>query len=104
LALYGSSPTLTFAQVIAGLRAAAVDPERSSAAFQDLYDFALVEEKEFERLPEPIQGILSDFAFDLDYYEPDSEARQEHPSFYGPTRAVYLIESALSQLHSEGAV
>jgi hypothetical protein len=94
----------TFEKVVAALRAAAADPERIPSAFRDLYDFTLVEERAFEKLPEPIQEILADLAFDLDYYEPDPKARQEHTSFYGPVRAGELIEIALSRLRSEGAV
>jgi len=61
-------------------------------------------EEDLDQLPEPVQDILTDLAYDLDYYEPDPRARQESPSFYGPKRAVELIESALSELRSAGAV
>ena len=94
----------TFEQVIAALSEATSDPGRIPLAFRDLYGFTLVEEGGFSRLSESVQDILADLAFDLDYYEPDPKARQEDPSFYGPSRAVEVIESALSRLRSEGAV
>ena len=94
----------TFDQVIETLRDAIADPERIPAAFRDLYDFTLLDEQGLSRLPEPVQDILTDLAYDLDYYEPDPRARQESPSFYGPRRAAELIEAALSELRREGAV
>ncbi len=42
--------------------------------------------------------ILSDLAFDLDYYEPDPKDRQEDPTFYGDQRLEAEINEALQKL------
>ncbi|HVT95831.1 MAG TPA: hypothetical protein VHD76_23505 [Bryobacteraceae bacterium] len=42
--------------------------------------------------------ILSDLAFDLDYYEPDPKDRQEDPTFYGDQRVEMEIKEALEKL------
>jgi hypothetical protein len=42
--------------------------------------------------------ILNDLAFDLDYYEPDPQDRQEDLTFYGEQRVEVEIKEALEKL------
>jgi hypothetical protein len=51
-------------------------------------------------LESPEWEIFDELAYDLDFYEPNSEWRAENPSFYGGERAVNEIESALGKLAS----
>ena len=49
-----------------------------------------------------IQEILGDLAYDLDFYEPDLESRQEDPSYFGDDQAEEKIRSALLKLKAGG--
>ena len=94
----------TFERVVARLREAVADPDQLVPAFKELEALAYSDEAEYQRLPEPVQEIIADLAYDLDYYEPNPDWRREDPSFYGPERAVKEIEAALSRLRAVGAV
>jgi hypothetical protein len=43
-------------------------------------------------------GLLRDLAYDLDYYEPDVNQREEEASYFGSARCRDLIASALNRL------
>jgi len=45
-----------------------------------------------------VDEILRDLAHDLDYYEPDPEARSEDPSYYDDRRLEQEIRSAIEKL------
>jgi len=45
-----------------------------------------------------IDEILSELAYDLDFYEPDKELRAESPSYYGDDRLEAEIKSALQKI------
>jgi len=47
--------------------------------------------------------VLSDLAYDLDYYEPDPVIRSEDPAYYGDDRLVKEIVRALHRLKEAGA-
>ncbi len=48
---------------------------------------------------EPGFEILSELAFDLDFYEPDEKRRREDFSYYGDERLNTEIELAIQKLH-----
>lgn len=45
-----------------------------------------------------IDEILSELAYDLDFYEPDKELRKESTSYYGDDRLEAEIKSALQKI------
>jgi len=46
--------------------------------------------------------ILSDLAYDLDFYEPNEELRKEEPSYYSDDRLEEEITSAIQKLQELG--
>lgn len=46
--------------------------------------------------------ILSELAYDLDYYEPNEQSRKEHSSYYGEEHLIKEIESAINKIKSIG--
>ncbi|MEO6284935.1 MAG: hypothetical protein ABIN80_15475 [Dyadobacter sp.] len=42
--------------------------------------------------------VLSDLAYDLDFYEPNEEWRKEDPSYYGDERLEEEIKSTIQKL------
>lgn len=44
------------------------------------------------------EDILSDLAYDLDFYQPDMKVRKEDPSYYGDDRLEAEIKTALEKL------
>ena len=44
------------------------------------------------------EEIFGDLAYDLDFYEPNVNARQEDESYYGDDRLEEIIEHALREL------
>jgi hypothetical protein len=49
-----------------------------------------------------ILEILSELAYDLDFWEPDPVKRREDPSFFDDSRARAQIQRAIEQLREEG--
>lgn len=47
-----------------------------------------------------VDEILSELAYDLDFYEPDNELRKESPSYYGDDRLEAEIQSALQKIEN----
>jgi hypothetical protein len=47
---------------------------------------------EFLKLNYRIQDILSEFAHDLDFYEPNADLRREDPAYYDETRLKEEVE------------
>lgn len=47
---------------------------------------------------ESLNEILTELAFDLDFYEPNEEWQQEDNSFYGTERLAEVLKSALQKL------
>lgn len=50
----------------------------------------------------PTSDILSELAYDLDFYEPDEKLRSEDFSYYGDERLKAEIASALKKLEAVG--
>jgi len=46
--------------------------------------------------------ILSELAYDLEFYVADETARREDPSYYGDDRAEAEIQGALAKLRAKG--
>ncbi len=44
------------------------------------------------------ENVLSDLAYDLDFYQPDIKIRDEDPSYYGDDRLETEIKTALEKL------
>lgn len=61
--------------------------------FQDL-----VWEDRLMGITEEEKELLSDFAYDLDFYEPDKVKRSEDPSYFGDERLVQLIDEFLQKI------
>lgn len=51
-----------------------------------------------ESLDGPVESVLRDLAYDLDFYEPDPRVRGEDPAFFDDARAVDEIRSALQRI------
>jgi hypothetical protein len=47
---------------------------------------------------ENINNILSELAYDLDFYEPNEEWRKESHSYYGEERFKYEVQCALQKI------
>lgn len=47
---------------------------------------------------EKINELLSELAYDLDFYEPKEEWRKESPSYYGEERLKQKIQTTLQRL------
>ncbi len=59
--------------------------------------------KKFQELiwnDENANEILSELAYDLDFYEPNEEWRKEDPSYYGDVQLEALIKQALHKLRT----
>ena len=54
---------------------------------------------------ERINKVLSELAYDLDFYEPNEQWRKEDPSYYGEERLKQEIHSTLQKLeeHKEAS-
>ena len=50
---------------------------------------------------ENINEILSELAYDLDFYEPNREWRKEAPSYYGDDRLKIVIKTAIKKLQEQ---
>ncbi|MBK9168353.1 MAG: hypothetical protein IPM24_12910 [Bryobacterales bacterium] len=92
------SNTASFSDLIGLLQQALSDRTERAAAIKALQNYI------FES-PTPVPGanaeqwrILNDLAYDLDYYEPDPQDRQEDPTFYGEERVEAEIREALEKL------
>lgn len=48
--------------------------------------------------------ILSELAYDLDFYEPNEELRKEDPSYYGDDRLEEEIKSVIQKLQEQGPI
>lgn len=47
-----------------------------------------------------VSRVLSELAYDLEFFEPDDRIRAEEPKFYGDARLEEEIKSALNKLRS----
>lgn len=52
--------------------------------------------------PGKIQEILSELAYDLDFWEPDPVKRREDPSFFDDSRARAEVQRAIELLRDQG--
>lgn len=63
--------------------------------FQKIYlneNLYSIDEREFE--------ILSELAFDLDFYEPDMNVRKQDPSYYGDDQLEMEVLEAIEKIKS----
>jgi hypothetical protein len=56
------------------------------------------ESEEFFTLNEQLQQILSEFAYDLDFYVPDQNMQKEVPSYYGEEKLNQGIADVVKKL------
>jgi len=56
------------------------------------------ESEEFFALNEPVQQILSEFAYDLDFYVSDENMQREVPSYYGGGKLNQEIADVVKKL------
>lgn len=47
---------------------------------------------------DPISNILSDLAYDLDFYEPDSIKKNEDPAYFGHEKLIKEIQDSLKKI------
>ena len=60
--------------------------------------------KEFQKLiwnDENANEILSEFAYDLDFYDPNEKHRKENSSYYGDDRLEEEIKSTIQKLQEQ---
>jgi len=48
-----------------------------------------------------VEDLIRLLAYDLDYFEPDEEIRNEDPSFFGEAKAIELIKEAYRKIKKE---
>jgi hypothetical protein len=49
-------------------------------------------------ISEPILNVLSELAYDLDYYEPDDVLRSQYDSYFGNDKLEQEIQIALNKI------
>ena len=84
-------------QLIASL----VTEEDKKTAIKNIHDFVFNSE-DFLKLDEHMQDVLSEFAYDLDFYVADPKMRQEDPNYYGEERLNEEIEAVIKKLNGLG--
>ena len=89
--------TVKVDQLIASL----VTGKEKAAGLKNIQDFVFNSE-DFSKLDERIQDVLSEFAYDLDFYVADLNMRQEVPNYYGEERLNEEIEAVIKKLKSLG--
>lgn len=50
---------------------------------------------------ETLNEILSELAYDFDFYEPNEEWKKEDPSYYGDDRLEVVIKTAIQKLQEQ---
>lgn len=80
-------------QLIASLQT----EKNKDLAIKKIQDF-VNDSEDFDKLAEPIQDILCEFAYDLDFYVSNLEHRKEDPSYYGDERLNEEIASIIKKL------
>lgn len=78
------------------------DKDKKSA-IKNIQDFVF-DNEDFSKLDERIQDVLSELAYDLDFYVSDVDKRKEIPSYYGEERLSEEIESAVKKLNDLGFI
>ena len=53
---------------------------------------------------ETLNEILSELAYDLDFYEPNEEWKKEIPSYYGDDRLEVVIKTAIQKLQEQSPI
>lgn len=53
---------------------------------------------------ETLNEILSELAYDLDFYEPNEEWRREDPSYYGEDRLEEILKNAILKLQAQSPI
>ncbi len=51
-------------------------------------------------IDETLNEILTELAYDLDFYEPNKEWRKEDTSYYGGERLEYLIKDGITKIEN----
>jgi len=84
-------------QLIASL----VTEKDRKTAIKNIQDFVF-DSEDFLKLDVRTQDILSEFAYDLDFYVADLNMRKEVPNYYGEERLNEEIEAVIKKLNSIG--
>lgn len=53
---------------------------------------------------EALNEILSELAYDLDFYEPNQEWRREDPSYYGDDILDEVVKTAIQKLQEQSPI
>ena len=53
---------------------------------------------------ETLNEILSELAYDLDFYEPNEEWRKESLSYYGDDRLEKVVKTAIQKLQAQSPI
>jgi hypothetical protein len=53
---------------------------------------------------ETLNEILSELAYDLDFYEPNEEWRREDPSYYDEDRLEEILKNAILKLQAQSPI
>ena len=85
-------------QVIELLRAATLEPAKLSEAIKALQAMVWKAKDWGSDIAPDVVEVLSDLAYDLDFYEPDPAARAEEPSYFADDRAIQEIVNALGRI------
>ncbi|MCB0785822.1 MAG: hypothetical protein KDC02_16655 [Flavobacteriales bacterium] len=87
-------------RVIESLRGAMLEPVKLPEAIKAFQTMVWNSEEWESHYSNDAVEVLSDLAYDLDFYEPDAPTRAEDPSYYGANRAIQEITIALKRIGS----
>jgi len=85
--------------VLGLLQAATLEPAKLPEAISALQALVWKSQEWDSGLPTETVEALADLAYDLDFYEPDSAARAEDPSYFAEDRALQEIAGAFRRIN-----
>jgi hypothetical protein len=85
---------LEYQSIIKLLERALAEPKNLSLYIVEIQEIA------WDKIDEdaPIFEVISDLAYDLEYFEPDPVKRSEDTSYFGEERAIMEIREALNRI------
>ena len=95
-------PTMTSShqQIIEQLREATLESAKLPEAINAFQIMVWHSEEWESHYSNDAVEVLRDLAHDLDYYEPDTSARAQDPTYYGTDRAIEEITTALKRIEN----
>ena len=87
-----------FGRVIELLQVAKREPASLGNAIRALQDMVWNSQDWASGVAEDVAEQLRDLAYDLDYFEPDADARAEDPAYFAEDRAMKEIADALARI------